>query len=437
MNQSKGPKGKQAQFAANDVGRKSSGYLAVNHLEFQKMRETNMPTNNPKSSEFNMKPISPLNLEDYYKEWKGEEHQVQRKGTITQKPLIHKDRKTLILSLILLLSALAGNSTIGIFFLTIDETAPLIRAAWRLLYLVIFMLPFAILDYRRNKHNMYVTLTPNSNCMKMILVASFGQCLWTSCNSTSIQYTSIAHSETIRFAFPIIPVILRALYGKTPSKLEKMAGLAIIVGGTILAFDNDFTTYKYVDLNNVGFFTRLIWGDLMAVFSGVGGVFFFTYYHKLIREMPIYLGTAYMSFASFIMVAIVSLIFGEANLGFNDEMGIFGGLAPKWLFIYILFTVITGFGAFVSAPQAAQQFGSGLVTMIMSINPIISIFLIKVLGWQGFPSALGTIGILLMLPGIMILSHLKGEEEQAENDLIPEIGDRTYSYYISQVDERS
>ena len=178
----------------------------------------------------------------------------------------------------------------------------------------------------------------------------------------------------------------------------------------------DFSSKEgMVDLSQVSFMERLVFGDLMGILGSVGAAFYFTKNHELKYDFPLYLGIMCMSFLGFVQISFASILFEGATLSFDAKNGLFGLFSQEWFVTYIYIVIITGYGAYVAYVLALKYFKALLVSVVLTLEPMAGAVIVYILGWQSFPGPLTLMGFMIILPGIIVVSIGKDQKPTSEN----------------------
>jgi len=238
-----------------------------------------------------------------------------------------------------------------------------------------------------------------------MFLATGGHSIWTVATLISVNYTSVAQSFLFLNLHAIMIVAYNILKKIPVSRPEVLGSLLATFGTVFLAFDgNIHSSEGMVDLSKVTLFERIVYGDIVGILGSVGAAFYFTKNAELKYDFPVYLGIFAMSVIGFFQISIASFILEGSTFSFDPMNGLFGLFTQEWFVTYIYVVIITGYGAYVCYVFALKYFDALLVSIVITLEPIVGAIIVFLLGWQSFPGPLTIIGFFVILPGILIVT---------------------------------
>jgi len=313
---------------------------------------------------------------------------------------------------LILMISLIGGSFVGIFYFYVQIECQLLKSSWRLLGLMIAILPFVFYEYRKQKDSYQYSKENllSFKSWKTMFIATTGHSIWTVATLISVNYTSVAQSYLFLNLHAIFIVGYNALKGIKVTRPEVLGSLLATFGTVFLAFDgNIHSTEGMVDLSKVTLFERIVYGDLVGILGSIAGVFYFTKNAELKYDFPVFLGIFAMSVIGFFQITIASFIFEGSTFSFDPMNGLFGVFTQDWFVLHIFIVIITGYGAYVCYVFALKYFDPLLVSIVLTLDPIVGAIVVFSLGWQSFPGPLTIIGFFVILPGVVIVTLSKSK----------------------------
>lgn len=407
----------QTKYAANiDLIRKSSDYIGTNF----KLKDVREVRNEDQDYDTNArKPHADLG--DYYAGLRAKDDgDISSERNMFIKGPFKENIPIFLLHCLLLLIALVCGSSVGVFYFYIHPGSQLLKASWRLLFLVICISPLAIIEYFKEREKFLYSreVLWNGEILKKIFIASIGHTIWTIALVIAVNHTSMAQAYLLISLHPIVLMLFKMYNKSNILRLEIIGAICVLIGAFFIFLDNDIESFgDVVDLNIIDTATRNSSGNLVAIIGSIGGAIYYSKNYQLKYEYPFFLGILMVSFLGFIEVSILAMITEGATFSFNHEFGIFGFFTSEWIGTYVLTILVTGFGTYIGNRFSQKYFEPLLLLIVFNMEPVCATFLVVVMGWQSIPAVMTIIAFLLIIPGTLCVILGNREVEVREYDI--------------------
>uniref|UniRef100_A0A7S1GKU9 EamA domain-containing protein n=1 Tax=Cyclophora tenuis TaxID=216820 RepID=A0A7S1GKU9_CYCTE len=234
----------------------------------------------------------------------------------------------------------------------------------------------------------------------------------------AMGYTTIANVLIFANSQSILLLLGKILNGGGDSVLF-MEGLGVFValaGAILCSKDSDQTAQQNDEQNYQPYQT--VWGDLLALSAGIGGVVYLVSAGALREKVDILVYMPLNMLAgSFLVLGFITVVLEQhVSMSRNPHHGLFGWMTPGfdrlWLELYTIFGCSI-FGT-IGYIHAMKHIDTLTVTIACLLEPMIATLIAYACGVGHLPGLVGWIGNLLVVAGTVAVVYPSVQQDQSQ-----------------------
>jgi drug/metabolite transporter (DMT)-like permease len=311
---------------------------------------------------------------------------------------------------LLFASAVISLSAIGPLLELQDDVHPAMKLYWRQIVTSIMLLPLALHSFYKHGWNSRVDW-----CFFFITAAAYA----VNCGGfvMALDYTSVGNAVIFGNSQALIMLIAKVFMGHHLTVVEATGAMVASLGAVLCSRDSSSmdSGNSSTNTDNDGNGSSSLCGDLLALFSGFGGVVYLVFAKQVRPCMTLYVFMFLMMFTSSCLVLIFMLLTRqELSFDRNITIGMFGwmNLAPHRLGLEIYMVVICNLLGSMGYVRAMQDFDNLVIAVASLMEPVVAELLALALGVGTLPGLEGWIGNGLVMGGTLAVVSAPQPQQQ-------------------------
>jgi len=326
----------------------------------------------------------------------------------------------------LLFICLLAISCAGTLFRLLDETPPLLKAFWRLFFMMFYLIGGFVVQWRQATEETK-TLWKSKRIQLLFVIGGLVTAIHFGCWIVSLDYTSLAHSLFFVCAHPLVVVgVMACMEGMRVNKWELVGVVAGLVGSVLMLLDST-TEQKRVtseggdrdggaEQNDTP--TANWRGDLLAFIGALAMVAYLYTGRQCRSRIPLFLYSLPVTFFACIPLLVATAIREDVSwtgLHPNSVFGLFGVHAFPIVLGLVLGPGILGH---VLIQFLLHRLHPLPISMVITVEPILGVIVGILVGVETIPALYTLLGGPLTLIGCLLAvygTHVREQEQIAQN----------------------